>query len=222
MTDELKMLIGVGVASLVIIGGGVFLASKNMAVNPTFTGSNTVSIDKNLLIKESSNKTSEVSDKKVSIVVFGDFQCPACAATDPLLKSILDKNNEKVVLIFRHFPLTQHINARPAAYAAEAAGKQGKFWQMHDTLYTNQTQWETLQNPNEKFVEYAQDIGLNMDEYNKTISDPEIKQKVDSDLDDGTKLRVDATPTIFVDGERVVNINNLEKIVSDKIKNLPN
>ena len=80
----------------------------------------------------------------VVLVEYSDFQCPACAASAPLVKQLTEEFGNKIAFVYRHFPLPQHKNAYPAAQAAEAAGKQGKFWEMADLIFANQTKWENL------------------------------------------------------------------------------
>src|SRR3989344_2713566 len=81
-------------------------------------------------------------DAQVVLIEYSDFQCPACAFYYPLLKNLTEEFGDKIAMVYRHFPLPNHQNAKPAAYAAEAAGRQGKFWEMHDMVFENQEEWQ--------------------------------------------------------------------------------
>jgi protein-disulfide isomerase len=94
----------------------------------------------------------------VVIVEYADFQCPTCQMVSPLLHQLVEEGEGKVAVVFRYFPLPQHEHAIPAARAAEAAGLQGKFWEMHDTLFENQATWEKNTNPATVFGEYARQM----------------------------------------------------------------
>jgi len=149
----------------------------------------------------------------VTLVEFADFQCPACADMPPLLDKIFEKYNGKVRIIFRHFPLPYHENATIAALAAETAGKQGKFWDMFEIIYKNQSQISR-----DNLIGWAGTLGLDKGQFTKDLDDPSLKTIVENDVNYGEKIGVDATPTLFVNGEKVDNIseNNISNII-DKI-----
>ena len=142
-------------------------------------------------------------DAKVVLTQFADFQCPACKAFEPTLAEILTENEGKVRLVFKHFPLypSPHKNALVSAYASEAAGKQGKFWEMHDKLYETQDDWAEAGDPKDKFVGYARDLGLNVDDFSRDLNDEAGKDVIDRDKALGTELKLSGTPTIFINGE---------------------
>ena len=142
-------------------------------------------------------------DAKVVLTEFADFQCPACKAFEPTLAEILTENEGKVRLVFKHFPLypSPHKNALVSAYASEAAGKQGKFWEMHDKLYETQDDWAEAGDPKDKFVGYARDLGLNVDDFSRDLNDEAGKDVIDRDKALGTELKLSGTPTIFINGE---------------------
>jgi len=136
----------------------------------------------------------------IVIVEFSDFQCPACAGVQEPLKKILDKYEKKVKIVYRHFPLTSiHPYAMVSAQAAEAAGKQGKFWDMHDLLYKRQADWSKAE-PRQLFIEYAKEIGLDEVKFVMDLESDEVKRIVNKDLVDATKNRLNATPSFFVNG----------------------
>ena len=142
------------------------------------------------------------ADAPVTIALFTDFQCPYCARILPLLNQVLEKNQGKVKLVFKNFPLNTHQFARKAAAAALAAGKQGKFWELHDRLFQNYNRL------NDQVVqEQAQQLGLDMQKFEKDMNDPQIAQMINQDLQDGAKAGVRGTPTIYVNGALLRNTN---------------
>jgi protein-disulfide isomerase len=142
------------------------------------------------------------ADAPVTIVIFTDFQCPYCAKMVPLLDQVLEKNKGKVKLVFKNFPLNTHQFARKAAAAALAAGKQGKFWELHDRLFQNYNRLN-----DQVLQEQAQQLGLNMEVFQKDMNDPQIQQAVNQDYQDGLKAGVRGTPTIYVNGAILKNSN---------------
>lgn len=162
------------------------------------------------------NETSEfdqvkgaTSTAKVTIIEYSDFQCPACRAYHPMVKELLAANPE-VKFIYRHFPLGQHFNAKKAAIAAEAAGLQGKFWEMHDILFEEQDDWAPMVNPNRKFIGYAESLGLDAAKFEQDLSSGDLRLKVDQDMASGHPNGVNSTPTFFVNGVKVASPKNLE------------
>ncbi len=120
----------------------------------------------------------------------------------PLFEQVLDSYPETVKVVFKHYPLSFHKKALPAALASLAAAEQGKFWEYHDELFFNQSSLS-----NQKYREIAQDIGLNQEKFNKDFLRPSIRKKVEQDLADGKKAGVTGTPTIFINGRRVKKRN---------------
>lgn len=140
----------------------------------------------------------------VTIEEFGDLQCPPCGALHPELSSIEKEYGARVRLVFRHFPLTQmHPYALEAAQAAEAAGAQGKFWEMHDWMYENQKDWTTSPNAHQMFIDQAQNLGLNVDKFKADMISAEVKQRIILDYRRGISLGVLGTPTLFINGKQV-------------------
>jgi protein-disulfide isomerase len=139
----------------------------------------------------------------VVVSEFADFQCPACKSFEPTLKEILAENEGKVRLVFKHFPLypSPHKNAMVSAHAAEAAGNQGKFWEMHDILYEKQDEWAEDGDPKPKYEEYAREIGLNVDDFKRDLEAEAGKDAINRDKDLGGELGLRGTPSIFVNGE---------------------
>lgn len=150
-------------------------------------------------------KRGSTSDKVV-FVEYGDFQCPACGAYEPLVEQAQAEFGTQVQFIFRHFPLTQlHQNALLAAKASEAAGKQGKFWEMHDLLYKNQSAWSESDTAESIFAGYAVTLGLDKVLFEKDITDVAIAKKIQDSYNTGDKFGVSGTPTFFINGKKLDN-----------------
>jgi protein-disulfide isomerase len=142
----------------------------------------------------------------VVLIEYGDFQCPGCGGAFPQLKKIKEVYKDKIAFIFRNFPLTAiHPNALAASTAAEAAGEQDKFWEMHDKLYENQTAWSNIDatKRTDVFVGYAEDIGLDVTKFRETLSEANIAAKISRDRAFGKKLNVSSTPTIYLGSEKL-------------------
>lgn len=158
---------------------------------------------------ESLNKTDHVRgnpDAAVTLIEYGDFECPACAQYHTLLQELEEKFDEDVAFVFRHFPLTSiHANAELASRAAEAAGKQDKFWEMHDMLYEKQTQWASNTDARNIFIGYAEELGLNTDTFKEDLNSKEVKNTVNTQRNSGTAAKVNATPTFFLNGSKIQN-----------------
>lgn len=147
-----------------------------------------------------------ITDSKVVIIEYGDYQCPTCASVYPLLNDIGEEYKNQITLIYRNYPLTNiHPNALAAASAAEAAGLQGKYWPMHNLLYKNQSEWSLLQSDQRtnKFIEYANSLGLDTTKFKADMSSPDVAKKIAFDQALGRKESVNGTPTIFINGELI-------------------
>ena len=137
----------------------------------------------------------------VVVTEFSDLQCPACKSVQEPLEQILAKYEGKVRLVFRHFPLPSiHKNAQMAAQAAEAAGNQDKFWEMHDLLYDKQAEWGGEVDAITKFAEYAESLGMEREKFLSDINSSLIKEAVSTDFVAATRYKLQGTPTFFVNG----------------------
>jgi protein-disulfide isomerase len=144
------------------------------------------------------------ANSPVVIEEFADFQCPTCAVVHPKMNELSAKYGSRVKFIYRNFPLTTiHPNAYGAAVAAEAAGQQGKFWQMQDLLFRNQTQWANSQNAKQQFEDYAKKIGLDVEQFSNDMLGTRTKQRVDFDIQRGRALSLSSTPTVLINGTPV-------------------
>jgi protein-disulfide isomerase len=138
------------------------------------------------------------ADAPVTLLEYGDFECPFCGQAFRELERLERTAGDQVRFVFRHFPLAQvHPHARLAAEAAEAAGAQGKFWEMHDTLFTNQQALE----PSD-LLTYADDIGLDVPRFSRDLQEHRFSPKVRRDFMQGVRSGVNGTPTMFINGQR--------------------
>ena len=196
LTTETKILIGTGLATLIILVGGIFFLTKN---DQKVIDRSSKPADASVLVRSDSNKISTDS-AKVTLVEFGDYQCPACAGAYPIVKKVLSDYDGKVNFVFRNFPLPQHANALIAAEAAEVAGEQGKYWEMHDKLYQNRDDWGESGDAFNKIVGYATDLKLDIDSFKKDVQANKFADKIQRDVVDGNTLGVSVTPTFYING----------------------
>jgi protein-disulfide isomerase len=143
--------------------------------------------------------------QNASVVIeeFADFQCGACAATHPIVKELQATYGSQIKIIFRNYPLPMHSKAFDAALAAEAAGLQGKFWEMQNLLFTNQNFWATEPDYKKIFESYAERLGLDLEKFKNDMSGAQTKSRVQEDIKRGMALRVQSTPTFFLNGKPV-------------------
>jgi len=152
------------------------------------------------------------TEASITIVEYSDFQCPACAAYYPIVKQLTSEYGDRVKFVYRHFPLSQiHANAERAAHAAEAAGIQGKFWEMHDMLFENQKVWAESSNPDELFIGYAVSLGIDQGVFEKALDSKEVKEKVTKDYLSGMRARINGTPTFFLNSKQIQNPRNYDE-----------
>lgn len=159
----------------------------------------------------------------VTLVEYGDFECPGCARFEPIVQQVIEKYGDKVTFQFRNFPLTQiHQNAMAAHRAAEAANKQGKFWEMHDLLFADRNTWIAQSGVSTSqavtiFEGYAQQLGLNVEQYKKDVASAEVNDIIQADIKAGQDLRVSSTPTFFINGTKLDDAQDTIEYFSDKI-----
>ena len=139
----------------------------------------------------------------VRIEEFGDFECPPCALFHPILKQMKDEFGDKVQITFREFPLPNHQHALPAASAAEAAGMQGKFWEMHALIFEHQNEWKVAFDARPIFEGYAKQIGLDVERYKRDVLSDRVEQRIFLDGKRARSLGVNSTPTVFINDREV-------------------
>ena len=138
----------------------------------------------------------------VTLEEFGDFECVPCFILWPALKNLEKDYGEKLAVIFRNNPMPQHPHALDGARAAEAAGLQGKFWEMHDLLYLQRNQWTRAADPRSEFTEFARQLQLDVERFNQDITGAEVAKRVAADRERAATLGLDRTPVIFINGNR--------------------
>jgi protein-disulfide isomerase len=191
MSTEAKVLTGIIVVAVLLVIGAVFFLSQP---------EKPIVITADTLVREDSLKMSSES-AKLTIVEFGDFQCPACKMAHPGMKQALADYPGQVNFVFRHYPLPMHINAQAAAKAVEAANKQGKVWEMYDRVFETQDEWAAESNPTEMFKKYAGELGMDTEKLAADMGDSAIQDKISKDLADGNLSGVNSTPTFFFNNE---------------------
>jgi protein-disulfide isomerase len=160
----------------------------------------------------------------VKLEEFADFQCGSCAAASPTMNEIKSMYGTRIHFIFRNFPLQipAHDKSFDAAVAAEAAGSQGKFWEMHHQLFSHQQEWTKAPNFREIWKGYAQTIGLNVPKWETDINGIEAKGRVNADMDRGKALNINSTPTLYINGTSVqfqdMNVDGLKKIIDAELQ----
>ncbi len=159
---------------------------------------------------------------KVTLIEYGDFECPACGAYEPLVEQLYQQYKGQVLFVFRNFPLYQiHPFAMIGAQAAEAANLQSQYWQMHDLLYAKQAEWtaDTTLSPatvvSKYFNGYAQSLGLNVAQFDTDINSSAVMARVQSDLALGNAAQVGHTPTFFINLTQIPNPTSLQDFEND-------
>jgi protein-disulfide isomerase len=196
MKGETKLFLGIIIGTIVVVGIGIAMLSRPAS---------TTKVDSSLLIRADSNKIS-TSSATVTLVEFSDFQCPACGIYYPIVTQVAKDFKDSMTFVYRNFPLTElHPNAQVAAQAAEAAGMQGKYWEMHDLLFTKQKDWSASGTAKDIFTQYAESLGLNVDQFKKDIDSDAVKNKIAGDVNDGNTLGITGTPTFFLNNQKIEN-----------------
>lgn len=147
----------------------------------------------------------------LTLIEYADFQCPTCAAFAPVVQQLSDTYANDLRVVYRYFPLqTIHPNATLAAQAAEAAGRQGKFWEMHDLLFVHQKDWSATKDPRDQFAGYAAELQLNIDQFKADVESKDVKDRVAADSRSGSAAGISGTPTFYLNGEAIENPRGLE------------
>jgi len=231
MKKEYKIL---GAIAVVVIIGALIGASyyRKSVQNAPVGGGNSNSGNKSALLLETlvrpDSPTLGAADAPVTMVEFLDPECESCAMFSPTVKKILSQYDGKVRLVVRYMPL--HPNSLRAATLTEAAGEQGKYWQMQELLFQKQPEWGTKHGPasastppadiNALFEKYAMELGLDLGRVNSAVRENRFQAKLDRDLKDGQTLGVRQTPTIFVNGRKLARLSetDLRAMIDEELK----
>lgn len=207
ITDRWPIIL-IGIVSAVIVAAAVFSLSGGSSKSSGTASGKLVKADSHIL---------GIKDAKVTVVEFADFECSACIAGYPIVRQITKDYSDKIMFVFRHFPiLTGHPYALKAAEASEAADEQGKFWEYYDLLFESQGKL-TL----DDLKKYAKKLNLDENKFESALNGDKYKDKVMVDLADGEKLGVDATPTFFINGQKYVGVQTYDQfkgIIEEDLK----
>lgn len=207
MKTETVVFTSVLTMTVVLLMVGIFLLNKT---SPKISSNNEV-----YQIDYSKGQKIGSDSAKVKLVEFSDLQCPACKTAQPFVEKII-ADNKNIQFIYRHYPLTQHLNAKAAANAAEEAGVQGKFWEMHQKLFETQERWEGLANPNDFFGDLARELGLDENKVKDAITKNKFNEVIQNDLNDGNSYGLNATPTFYLNGKKL-ELSNYDQL-EDQVK----
>ena len=212
MKRSLPFIIVIAVGLLTLGSAAVFYKKKHPTTAP-------LKISK--AETEASGETVHVlgPDKAaVTIEEFGDFQCPPCGRLSEPLNELQKKYNLR--LVYRNYPLPMHAHAKEAAYAAEAAAHQGKFWEMHDLLYKEQAVWSHSNDVRSLFNAYAGMLQLDLSRFRTDLDSNEVQQKVATDQRRGDTIGVKTTPTLFLNNEAVAPADTNPEKIPELVENL--
>ena len=174
------------------------------AVNPSTGLASTV--------REDSHRLAEAENSSVTVVEFLDFECEACGAAYPYLEEAREEFAGQVTFVTRYFPLPGHYNSKNAAIAVEAAAQQGALEAMYQRMFETQTEWgEQQESRAPLFRQFAEELGLDLKQYDADVADPATLERVESDFDDGRALGVSSTPTFFIN-DRMIELTSFADI----------
>ena len=189
----------VALVGFITVGSGTLLYRAKRSVALTISQEKAAGTEE----QESIHVRAGSPQAPVTLEEFGDFQCPPCGVLSGPLLEIEKDYGPKLRVIFRNFPFPNHEHALEAAYAAEAAGLQGRYWEMHDLLYKEQANWSKAPDAKQLFGSYAKILGLEMDRFETDIAGPTVKARIATDQERGKSLGVNATPSIFINNQGV-------------------
>lgn len=212
-STEAKIFLGIILGTMVLIGGAALLLGGN--------SSTTSSTDISVLVHTNSH-TIGPADAKVTVVEFSDFECPACQAAQPILDQIMATyKDKKVRFVYREFPLPIHQYAFLAAQAAESAGLQGKFWEMHDLLFKTFESSKDYTFDKNKALDMAKALGLDVTKFGTDFDSDAVRQTILNDQADGNKAGLTVTPTFFINGTKfdgVLQPDEFKKEIDSRLK----
>ena len=212
MNDSNKITIYFIVGFLVLVIAGVtiaFIASGGNTNGSAGSNASSTFVATTIPAITLTDWTQGNKNAKVTVVEYGDYECPACGAWSPIVDQLIQKYGSQVEFAFRNYPLTQiHPDAQIGSQAAEAAGLQGKYWPMHELLYQNQTTWSVIDPGavvSKYFDGYAQQLGLDVKRFNQDINSKTVTDKIAADVASGDAAQIDHTPTFFLNLKQIPN-----------------
>lgn len=198
-----------GFLALVIIGVTAAYVISGGAGGSVGSNANSTSIAATVPAVSTSDWAKGDKSAKVSIIEYGDFECPACAAWSLTMDQMIKDYGNRISFVFRNYPLYQiHPDGQISSEAAEAAGLQGKYWEMHDLLYQKQLEWSIVDPTavvQKYFDGYAQSLGLDVNKFNQDINSNVVINKIQTDAASGNAAQIDHTPTFFVNLKEIQN-----------------
>ena len=199
--------------SALVIGGA--LMWMGTSGNTSRTADVNTPLDPELLVVAPDDYRKGATTPKVVLVEYLDFECEACGAYFPLVKQLEQEFPDDLQIVLRYFPLPGHRNGMTAALAAEAAGRQDKFLEMHDLLFSEQKNWgeKAVATP-QVFEGFASELGLDMEKFRADVASDETKMRVERDIASGSELGNTGTPTFYLNGKRLANPGGYEAFKS--------
>src|SRR6266487_1379019 len=197
MKRYLPFVIVSAIALITIVAGAMLYHAKNLPL---------LTVSKNRLAGTNDAEPVHIRgkpDAPVTLEEYGDFECPPCGRLSEPINKLEQDYRSRLRIIFHHFPFGTHPHARAAALASEAAGLQGRFWEMHDLLYREQGTWSKAADAQPLFNAYAGILGLKIDRFKRDMESDEVRRRVDADQKDGAAVGVTVTPTVFINNRAV-------------------
>lgn len=208
MTKQYMLITG-GIALFIVFVAGLFWLAAQEKNSPSDSPDANVSNDVAVTDKDHVKGS---GDAPITLVEYSDFQCPACATYYGMIKQLAADFPNDLRIVYRHYPLERiHKNAFAAARAAEAAGVQGRFWDMHDLLFEKQDEFTQSTNTEELFRAYAASLDLNTEQFMKDFSDSATEKKIRQDMTMGNAIDLQGTPTFTLNGEKIDNPLSIEE-----------
>ena len=229
-TNSKAPLIIIGVALVAVLVGGWWFYSQSKTPSANRANANRANANRNTPLTttvQGATPPNMLGSPTASVTVeeFADYQCGACASVHPIMKEITGTYGSRIKFIFRNFPLQSHDKAYDMATAAEAAGLQGKFWDMQNLIFSNQNSWAS--NPNYRTVieDYARKLDLDVERLKTDMAGTMVRNRVDADLSRGRALNVGSTPTVYVNGIPVpfpeMSVDGLRRIIDGELAKAP-
>jgi len=192
--------------NLIAIGATIVVVAviAAIAIFRPFSPSREEVAESTAVLEESTHRLDIAEDGKVTLVEFLDFECEVCGAVYPVIEELREEYAGRVTFATRYFPIPSHRNSQNAAIAVEAAARQDRFEDMYDQMFLTQASWgESQDSKAAVFRGFAEELGLDMDQFDADVADPSTAERVQFDFDAGVDLGVQGTPTIFVNGDAI-------------------